>query len=62
MLELWLMLSTPLLLSFSGQLWSGMIAPDRVLSMGQKEQNRVLMLNWIVQYRIVYMYKKGFWH
>ena len=32
MLELWGMRSTPLLLSPQGPLWSGELAPDRVLS------------------------------
>ena len=35
MLELWRMQSTPSLPSLPGPLWSGMIAPDRVLFMGQ---------------------------
>ena len=48
MLELWEMQSTPLLLSFPGLLWPGVVAPDRVLSMGQIKLNSVLMLNWIV--------------
>ena len=34
MLELWGMRSTPLLPSFPGSLWPGVIAPDRVLSIG----------------------------
>ena len=38
MLELWGMQSTPSLPSLSGLLWSGVVAPDRVLSMGQIEQ------------------------
>ena len=37
--QLWGMLSTPSLLS----LWSGVIAPDRVLFMGQIEPNYILM-------------------
>ena len=45
MLELWGMRSTPLLPSFPGPLWFGVVAPDRVLSMGQTELNCVLMLN-----------------
>ena len=32
----------------------GAVAPDRVLSMGQIEQNWVLMLNWIVWNRPVF--------
>ena len=45
MLELWEMrciLSLPLL---PGPLWPGLVAPDRVLYMGQIELNCVLMLN-----------------
>ena len=34
MLELWGMWSTPLLPSLPGPLWSGVVAPDRALSMG----------------------------
>ena len=47
MLELWGMQSTPLLPLLPGPLWPGVVAPDRVLSMGQIEINRVLMLSWI---------------
>ena len=42
LLALWVMLLLP------GQLWSGVEAPIRVLSMDQIEQNCVPMLNWIV--------------
>ena len=45
MLELWGMQSTPSLPSLPGALWLRLIAPDRVLSMGQIAQNCVLMLN-----------------
>ena len=45
MLELWRMQSTPLLPSLPGPLWPGVVAPDRVLSMGQIEVNCVLILN-----------------
>ena len=34
MLDFWRMQSTPLLLSFPGSVWPGMIAPVMVLSMG----------------------------
>ena len=57
MLELWDMLSTPWLPSLTGLLWLEVISPDRVLSIGQKELNCVLILNWIVWNRTVYMYK-----
>ena len=45
MLELWGMQCTPLLPSLPGPLCSGVVAPDRVLSIGQIELNCVLMLN-----------------
>ena len=50
-LELWRMWSTPLLPLLPGALWSGVVAPERVLSVGQIEVFdiwTVLMLNWIV--------------
>ena len=37
MLELWGMQSTPSLPLLPGPLWSGMVAPDRALSMGKIE-------------------------
>ena len=48
MWELWEMQSTPSLPSFPSPLWPGVIAPDRVLCMGQIELNCILMLYWIV--------------
>ena len=39
MLELWGMRSTPSLTSLPGPLWPGVVAPDRVLSIGQIELN-----------------------
>ena len=48
MLELCGMWSTPSLTSLPGTLWLGVVARDRVPSMGQIELNSVLMLNWIV--------------
>ena len=48
MQELCKMQSTSLLTSFAGPLWLEVVAPDMVLSMGQIELNRVLMLNCIV--------------
>ena len=48
------MQSTPLLQSLPGPLWTGVVAPDRVLSMSQIELNCVLMLNWIVWSRTVF--------
>ena len=43
-----------------GPLWPGVVAPDRVLSKGQIELNCILMLNWIVRNRSVYMCKATF--
>ena len=45
MLEVWGMQSTPLLPSLLGQLCPGVVAPYKVLSMGQIELNCILMLN-----------------
>ena len=45
MLELWGMWNTPLFPSLPGPLWPGVVATDRILSMGQIEQNSVFMLN-----------------
>ena len=44
-LKLWRMQNTPSLQSLPGPLWPGVIAPDRVLSMGQIELNYILMLS-----------------
>ena len=43
-LLLWGLRNTPSLPSFSGPLGPGVVAPDRVLFMGQIEINIVLML------------------
>ena len=45
MQELWGTWSVPSLPSLPGPLWTGIVAPDRVLSIGQIELNCVLMLN-----------------
>ena len=45
MLELSVMWSTPSLPSLPDLLWPGVLAPDRVLSMGQIELNCVFMLD-----------------
>ena len=42
MLELWGMQSTPSLTSLPGPIWPGLVAPDRVLSVGQIDLNCVL--------------------
>ena len=63
MLELWGMQSTPSLLLHPGLLQLGVVAPDKVLSMGWIEVfdiQTVLMLNLIVWNRTVYMCKNGF--
>ena len=49
--------STPSLPSLTGLLWPGVVAADRVLSMGQIELNCVLMLNWITWNRTVLIFK-----
>ena len=48
MLALWGMQCTLSLPSLPVPLWSGVVAPDRVLSMDQIELNCVIMLSWIV--------------
>ena len=53
---MWSTLSLP---SLPGPLCPGVVAPNRVLSMGQIELNCVLILNWVVWNRTVYMYKNG---
>ena len=55
MLELWGKRSTPLLLSLLSPLWPGEVAPNRVLSMGQIKLNCVLLLNWIVWNRTIFV-------
>ena len=53
MLELERMQSIPLLPLLLGPLWPGVVAPDKILSMGQIELNCVLIKNWIVWNRTV---------
>ena len=43
----WGMRSTPSLPSFPSPLWSGVVAPDRVLSMDQIELNCVLFFKTV---------------
>ena len=57
MLELWGMQSVSLLPLPPGPLWRRVVAPDRVLSMGQIEQNCVLMLNCIAWNRVAFVCK-----
>ena len=47
MLGLWGMQSTLSLVLLHGQLWPGVVALDRVLSIGQIELSSVLTQNWI---------------
>ena len=54
MVDLWGMQSTPSMPLLPDPLWAGMVAPDKVLSMGQIELNCLLMLNWIVCNRTVF--------
>ena len=60
MLELWGMRSTPSLPSLPGPLWPGVIASDRVLSMGQIELNCELMLNRIVWNKTAFHIKTAY--
>ena len=48
MLEFWGMQSTPSLQSFPGPPQPGVVASDRILSMGQIELSYVFLINWIV--------------
>ena len=57
MRKLWEMRSTPSLPSLTGPLWPGVVAPVRVLSMGQIELNCVLMQNWIAWNRTILTFK-----
>ena len=56
-LELWGMRSTPSLPSLLGLLWPRVVAPDRVLCIGQIELNCVLTLNWIAWNRALMPFK-----
>ena len=55
--ELWGMQSTPSYPQLPGLLRPGVVASDRVLSMGKVELNCVLMLNQILRNRIVLTFK-----
>ena len=48
---------TPSLPSLPGSLLSGVVAPDRVISIGQMELNSILMLNWMARNRNVLTFK-----
>ena len=56
MQEIWGIRSTPLLLSLPGPLWFIVVAPDRVLCMGQIKLNCILMLNWIIWNKIIFTF------
>ena len=43
------MWSTPSLALLPGPLWPGVVASDRIQSMGQIELNCALLLNWIAR-------------
>ena len=60
MLKLWGMWSIPSLPLLPGPQLPGVVGSDRVLSIDQIELNCILMLNWLVWNRTVYMYKNGF--
>ena len=47
----------PVMPSLPGPPWPGVVAPDRVLSMGQTELNCVLMLNLIIWNRTVFYFE-----
>ena len=55
MLQLWGMQSTLSLPLLPGPLWPGVVAPDRVQSMGQIELKCVIMLNWTAWNRSVFV-------
>ena len=57
MLELWEMWITSSLPSLSGPLWPGVLAPNKILSIGQNELKCILMLNWITWNRTVLRHK-----
>ena len=49
------MRSIPSLLSFQRPLWPGVVAPDKVLSMGQIELCTYAKLNWLEETVFVYL-------
>ena len=55
MLGRWEMRSNPSLPLLPGPLWHRMVAPERTLSMVEIELNCILMLNWIVWIRTVWL-------
>ena len=60
MLDLCEIRSNPLLPSLPGPHLLGLLVRNRLPSIGQIELNCVLMLNWIVWNRTIYMHKYGF--
>ena len=61
MLKLWRIRSTRSLPLLPCPLWPRMVAPDRVLSMGWKELNYRLFLNWIAWIRCVLNFTLQIW-
>ena len=61
-LELWVTRSIPSLPSLPGPFWLGVVAPDRVLCIGQIEVNYILMLNWIFWNRTVFDIQTLLWY
>ena len=55
MMGLWAMWNTSSLPSLPGSLWPGMVAPDRALSMSYIEINWILIPNWIVWIRTIWL-------
>ena len=49
------MQSTSLLPSLPGTFWSGVVAPDMIPSMGQKDLNSVIVRNRVVWNRTVFI-------
>ena len=56
-LKFWGMWSTPSLPSLPVSLWLAVEEPERVISMGKKELNCILMLNIIISNRTVFIWK-----
>ena len=56
-LDIWAIWSTPLLQLLPGPLSTGVVEPDRVLSIVQKELNCILLIKWIDWNRTVLTFK-----
>ena len=55
MVELWRMQTTPSLPSLPGPFWPQVVVPDKVLSISQIELSCLLLLNWIVWNRELFL-------